>query len=150
MSRQFAKTSLRVRLRSAQLIDDIISDLNKQQINTTGGLAKSLKFDLYRSANLVSVQFKAKSYWRQVDKGRRPGKFVPIAPLMRWARIKLGVDSEDAKSTAFAISRSIKKKGTKGTNIFTNNIKKAERDFLNLVQTSSREDIIDLLRETIK
>ena len=150
MSREFAKTSLRVRLRSAELINDIIDDLNNKEINTTGKLAKSLKFDLYRSANLVTVKFKAKSYWRQIDKGRHPGKFVPIKPLMRWAKIKLGVDDDDAKSTAFAISRSIKKKGTKGTNVFTNNINKAKKDFLNLVQTSSREDIIELLKKNIR
>lgn len=150
MSRQFAKTSVKVRLRSAELINNIIDDLNNKEINTTGGLAKSLKFDLSRTANLVTVKFKAKSYWRQVDKGRRPGKYVPIKPLTRWARIKLGLDSEDARSAAFAISKSIKKKGKKGTDVFTKNIEKARKDFLDLIQTSSREDIIDLLRQNIR
>ena len=147
---EFGRTKIAVKILANDMIDSIIDDLNEQNKNASFKLAKSLKSETIQTANIIKVNFKAKSYWRQVDKGRRPGKFVPIAPLTRWAKQKLGIqDEEEARSTAFAISRSIKKKGTEGTNIFTNNIEKYKKEFRNLSQTAPRQDIIEQINKIL-
>ncbi len=50
-----------------------------------------------------------------VEFGTRPRtKGVPIKPLERWVRLKLGIsDAKLARQVAFAISNTIKKRGTK-------------------------------------
>lgn len=146
---EFGRTKIAVKILANDMIDDIIKDLNSQNKNASMKLAKSLKSTTTSSASLVTVRFKAKSYWRQVDKGRRPGKFVPIKPLVRWARVKLGLSGDDAVSAAFAISRSIKKKGTEGSNIFTNNIEKYTPKFRDLSRKAPKQDIVAELNKII-
>lgn len=147
---EFGRTKIAVKILANDMIDDIITDLNNQNKNASLQLAKSLKSETSSTATLVTVRFKAKSYWRQVDKGRRPGKFVPIKPLVRWARLKLGLSGDEATSAAFAISRSIKKKGTKGTDIFTKNIEKYKVKFGDLTVKAPRQDIIDEINKILK
>lgn len=147
--RSFAKTTLALRLRSAEMINDIVKDLNDKQKHASGNLAKSLKFSIAHGGSLISVTFKAKNYWKFVDKGRRAGKHVPIAPLVRWARVKLGLSGKDARSAAFAISKTIKRKGIKGTNIFSNNIKKFNKDINKLRSKEIAQDVSDEIRRAL-
>ena len=51
-------------------------------------------------------------YTAQLVYGRSPGTFAPIAPLKRWAQIKLGMSEKQALSIAFAISNKLKKEGS--------------------------------------
>jgi hypothetical protein len=148
--RNFARTSLRLRLRSAEMINDIIDDLNNQGKNATGTLAKSVKFSMAKTGGLISVDFKAKDYWKWVDKGRKPGKNPPVKPLIRWAKSKLGLSGEDAKQAAFAISRFIGKNGTKGTNIFTNNINKFKKDAQKLQGKELKADLTEFITKAFK
>lgn len=55
-------------------------------------------------------------YWEYVDRGRGPGKYAPIAPLIEWATLK-GFDNP--RSAAFGISTNIKKFGIRGTQFFS-------------------------------
>lgn len=131
------------------MIDDIIDDLNSQNKNASMQLAKSLKSQVTEGNTLVSVRFKAKKYWRQVDEGRKPGKYVPIAPLQRWARVKLGLSGAEARSAAFAISKSIQKNGYKGTNIFKNNITKFKKKVAKLIATQGKNDVTAEIRKIL-
>jgi hypothetical protein len=99
---------------------------------------------------MLSVQFKAKDYWRFVDEGRKKGKYVPIAPLVKWARVKLGLSGDEARGAAFAISKSIKKKGIKATNIFTDAIKEFKRDIEPLKSNELKQDVSAFIREALK
>ena len=54
-------------------------------------------------------------YWKYVNFGRVPGKYVPIAPLEEWARSK-GFDNP--RGAAFGISKNIKKFGIQPTNFY--------------------------------
>lgn len=61
-------------------------------------------------------------YSAVVEHGRRVGKRVGRAGLRNlelWAQRKLGVSQQDAKSAAFAIARSITKRGLQGRKIMT-------------------------------
>ena len=52
-------------------------------------------------------------YTEQLVYGRQPGTFAPIQPLKEWAKIKLGLDERQALGAAFAISNTLKEKGSK-------------------------------------
>jgi hypothetical protein len=62
-------------------------------------------------------------YWEYVNNGRKPGKYVPIKPLMAWIRSKGFNKSKktgkfqkfNIKGMAFAISTNIKKFGIQPT-----------------------------------
>lgn len=51
-------------------------------------------------------------YTYNLEKGRKPGKGIPLVPLTLWVRRKIGVkDERKARSIAFCISRKAKLKG---------------------------------------
>jgi len=74
---------------------------------------------------------------------------VPIAPLQRWARVKLGLSEEEAEGAAYAISKTIKKKGIKPTNIFTDNVNKFKKTALNVVAKSGKQDVAAEIRKIL-
>lgn len=55
---------------------------------------------------------RGRHYTEQLVNGRQPGTFAPIAPLTRWAQIKLGLDETQARSAAFAISKKLHDEGS--------------------------------------
>jgi hypothetical protein len=65
-------------------------------------------------------------YWQNVNDGRKPGKYVPIKPLMDWIRHK-GFNKNkktgkfqkfNIKGMAFAVSKNIQKFGISPTNFY--------------------------------
>lgn len=52
-----------------------------------------------------------------VEVGSRP-HMSPIQPLADWARAKLGISQDEARSVAWAIATKIKREGTKGAHMF--------------------------------
>ena len=54
-----------------------------------------------------------RKYTAQLVNGRSPGTFAPIEPLKRWAMAKFGYDEREALSMAFAVSKTLKEKGSK-------------------------------------
>lgn len=78
-----------------------------------------------------------RKYTEQLVYGRRPGTFAPIAPLKQWAMIKLGLNEQQATSAAFAISHSMKEKGTTWH-------QKGGSDLLEILQS---QDVIDFINE---
>lgn len=58
------------------------------------------------------------NYAQPVDLGTRP-HFPPVAALMDWVKLKLGItDEKEARSVAFLVARKISKEGTKGAEMF--------------------------------
>ena len=93
---------------------------------------KSKTGDLYKSiqvtfdANEDTIVIKMLDYWQYVNDGRKPGKYVPIKPLMEWIRHK-GFNKNkktgkfqkfNIKGMAFGISKNIKKFGIAPTNFY--------------------------------
>ena len=90
----------------------------------TGKLQRSLQFKHYRNedGNIVIQLLSAKSdngyeYLKVVDGGRKPGKYVPINALKKWARLK-GMD----EGAAYAINKKIFKEGIKATFVINKSI----------------------------
>lgn len=90
----------------------------------TGKLQRSLQFKHYRNeeGDIVLELISAKSdngfeYLKVVDAGRKPGKYVPIKALKKWARIK-GMD----EGAAYAINKKIFKEGIRATFVIRKSI----------------------------
>ena len=57
-------------------------------------------------------KIRGRDYTEYLKNGRKPGKMPPIAPLERWAQVKLGLRGKQALSAAFAIAKKIAAEGT--------------------------------------
>jgi hypothetical protein len=90
----------------------------------TGSLYKSIEVSFDPTTNLIRVMML--DYWKNVNDGREPGKYVPIKPLMSWIRTKGFNKSKQTgkfqkfniKGTAFAISKTIQRFGIRPTNFY--------------------------------
>lgn len=98
-----------------------IRDMRKK----TGSLYNSINVSFDPAANRMKVEML--DYWRNVNDGRQPGKYVPLKPLMAWIRTK-GMNRDpkgrfkkfNIKGTAIAISKSIQRFGIQPTNFYDN------------------------------
>lgn len=89
----------------------------------TGSLYNSITVSFDPETNKMKVNML--DYWRYVNDGRQPGKYVPLKPLMAWMRAK-GMNRDpkgrfkkfNIKGAAFAISKSIKEYGIQPTNFY--------------------------------
>jgi len=97
-------------------------------------LYKSLDSDVKVMPNSIQVSFDAVPYAGVVDKGRRKGTMPPVTPIEKWIKqkpVKLRTKDgkfkaktkQNIKGAAFAMALSIKKKGIKGSNFFTDAVK---------------------------
>ena len=98
---------------------------------------------LYNSINVVFDKTKDEivitmlDYWKFVNDGRKPGKYVPIKPLMQWIRAKGFNKNKDTgkfqkfsiKGTAFAISKNIQKFGIAPTYFYDKAFNMFEKEF---------------------
>lgn len=83
----------------------------------TGDLYKSIKVTFNPQQDEIYVDML--DYWADVNYGRKPGKYVPIKPLMDWIRAKGFNKSKKTgkfqkfkiKGMAFAVSKNIQKFG---------------------------------------
>jgi hypothetical protein len=90
----------------------------------TGDLYKSIKVTFNPQQDEITVDML--DYWADVNYGRKPGKYVPIKPLMDWIRHK-GFNKNkktgkfqkfNIKGMAFAVSKNIQKFGISPTNFY--------------------------------
>jgi len=93
----------------------------------------NVKFDKTLDEIVVSMQ----DYWKFVNDRRKPGKYVPIKPLMQWIRTKGFNKNTDTgkfqkfsiKGTAFAISKNIQKFGIAPTYFYDKAFNIFEKEF---------------------
>ena len=89
----------------------------------TGNLYNSIQVSFNPATNRMMV--KMLDYWKYVNDGRQPGKYVPLKPLMKWMRAK-GMNRDpkgrfkkfNIEKVAFLISRSISRFGIQPTNFY--------------------------------
>jgi hypothetical protein len=100
----------------------------------TGNLYKSIKVSFDDNNNEITVAML--DYWRYVNDGRRPGKYVPLKPLMQWIRNK-GWNRDpkgrfkkfNVKSAAFGVSTNIMKFGIQPTYFYDKAFEIFEKKF---------------------
>jgi len=133
----------KVNERGKTFIVNIKQDLISEGKSATGNLVKGTKGTTKVSGTKVIFEGVAPDYYIFVDKGRRAGaKMPPIKPIQQWIKQK-GLDLN-----AFAVAKSIAKKGIKPTRIYTRAVEelKAELDLSGVVSKIITQEI----KNTIK
>ena len=84
-----------------------------------GGLRGSIQAHMpERDGNtLIGIVGTALPYAPAVETGTK-AHMPPVQPLRLWVEHKLGLDGEEAEQAAWAIARSIARKGTEGVHMF--------------------------------
>ena len=106
---------------SLDIIADAKSNLRVNGSVVTGNLRASGKVQKVDEKTLDVGFFSSdsdKGYASYVEYGRKPGKMPPPDILEAWAYKKFRLSHKDARSAAWALARSIAKKGTKARPYF--------------------------------
>lgn len=84
-----------------------------------------------------------RDYTKYLVEGRPSGSYAPIAPLVRWAKAKFGMDDNEARKMAFAVSNKLKNEGSEYW-------KQGGTDLLEFLETNEvKTFIIERLRDKI-
>ncbi|SHJ20560.1 hypothetical protein SAMN05443429_11235 [Cruoricaptor ignavus] len=86
----------------------LIPKFNQLQMNATGEWLGSLEV----KATEEGGQVWGRHYSEQLAKGREPGSMPPVEAIEKWVRAKFGLQGSEARSRAWAVAKSIEKKGT--------------------------------------
>lgn len=107
---------------SLDIIADAKGNLRVNGSVVTGNLRASGKVqkvdDKTIDVGFFSSDARGKGYASYVEHGRKPGKMPPPDILEAWAYKKFRLSHKDARSMAWAMARSIAKKGTKARPYF--------------------------------
>lgn len=107
---------------SLDIIADAKGNLRVNGSVVTGNLRASGKVqkvdDKTLDVGFFSSDARDKGYASYVEHGRKPGKMPPPDILEAWAYKKFRLSHKDARSMAWAMARSISKKGTKAHPFF--------------------------------
>jgi hypothetical protein len=97
-----------------ELKKNLIQELRRTKAIASGDLLKSIQFDVKATDDGAVITLNGNNYITYVDKGRKPGKYVPKSALKEWIKSK-GIATEDTKvnAIAFAINNKIKRQGIK-------------------------------------
>lgn len=107
---------------SLDIIADAKGNLRVNGSVVTGNLRASGKVqkvdDKTLDVGFFSSDARDKGYASYVEHGRKPGKMPPPDILEAWAYKKFRLSHKEARSAAWALARSIAKKGTKAHPFF--------------------------------
>lgn len=155
---------------AGQFVTDAVNNLNKAGKIASGALQDSISVtDFKLSGSIMSVGIKALYYYKIIDEGAKfTSKMPPVDAIKKWLQSEKGkirntkkaifkreknrkrIEKIDNNSLAWAIAKSIKKRGLKPTRFWTkalNNLKKnAKKDLV----AGYKIDIIDTLKEGFK
>lgn len=120
-----------------EIINALKENLERVGRVASGVLSQSIRIDIEEEKDTVSFVLYMEDYWKYVDQGRRKGaKMPPQEAMLEFIKLrgikprepkgksisrkskKLSMDSR-RKQLAFAIGRSISKKGIEPTHFFT-------------------------------
>jgi hypothetical protein len=122
----------------------------------TGSLYNSIKVQFNPQSDEITVSML--DYWRYVNDGRKPGKYVPIKPLMAWIRAK-GMNKNkqtgkfqkfSIKGTAFAISKSIQKFGIQPTYFYDDAFTEFEEAFADEAVQALGIDVLNFFEKVVE
>jgi len=71
-----------------EMVNEIISVLQQNNKIASSQLISSINYQYQVDVNTIKLLIQSEDYLEYVDKGRAPGKFVPVDKLREWIRIK--------------------------------------------------------------
>jgi len=116
--------------------------LKEKKKIATGKLYNSIDFKLVSDESGIKLFFVAEKYWINIEHGRKPNsKMPPVEVIERWLKSR-NIKPKDGsiKQAAFAISRSIGKRGIK-PNPFLANIKKNLSSYTDEIKEALSKDL---------
>ena len=113
LANQFGKDYIKI-LKSLLLNNNIASRsyLRPYPKNATGNLIRSLNYTIRKTNLGYQTTVTALPYLTYVDRGRKPGTYPPIRPLLAWARVK-GLP----EGAAYGAQKNIAKGGIRHTHV---------------------------------
>jgi hypothetical protein len=123
------KNILSVLNETAELMyDEYKTRLINSNINATSELYNTLSFEVSSNEQAYLIKFYALDYWKNIEYGRKPGKFPNIGAIQKWIEIKPIIPKPykgkipTPKQLSYIISRSIAKKGIPAKNVLNNTL----------------------------
>ena len=138
-----------------EYVRELTNSLTEKNLISSGQLGESIKLNVQPKVKLFGqiyrMQIRMAEYGENVDKGRAPGKGLPVGVIEGWLRYPntlqkvTGQDKQlseyERKSLAFVINRSIKKKGIKPKNWIQPALDKVTPKIAGVVEAAIAEDI---------
>lgn len=127
------------------LVRETVKVIDENDVRASADLRKSITYEVKLFGTFVVITvFSPMNYSYYAHEGRKPGRMPPIEPIQRWVKQK-GIAGRyyvsksgerrrrggkvrqynEDRSAAWAIARSIAKKGTKGVKFFDMALKQA-------------------------
>jgi len=137
------------------LVKESRKNLTRKKKNVTSSLYDSLDYQVKAMPNSFEFDFLMEEYGEWVDKGRRAGKNPPFSPLRKWVqdrRIQFRDNSgrfQTYDQTAWAVVKSIGKKGIEPSNFYTRPFNLGFQKLPNEVAEAYALDVEEFLEFTI-
>lgn len=115
----------------------------------SGNLIQSMEIDnIEINDRMMSVTLSLADYWYYVENGRKAGKMPPISAIEKWIEVKPVIPKvmknrkiPTVRQQAFAIARSIGKKGTKPKKFFEKAKTQTWKQFKDAIAEAIDKDI---------
>ena len=137
------------------LVKESRKNLTRKKKNVTNSLYESLDYDIKAMPNSFEFDFLMNEYGEWVDKGRKAGKNPPFSPLRKWVedrRIQFRSNKgkfQTYDQTAWAIVKSIGKKGIPASNFYSRPFQLGYAKLPNEIVEAYALDVEDFLEFTI-
>ena len=137
------------------LVKESRKNLTRKKKNVTNSLYESLDYNMKAMPNSFEFDFLMNEYGEWVDKGRKAGKNPPFSPLRKWVedrRIQFRSNKGKFQSydqTAWAIVKSIGKKGIPASNFYSRPFNLGYAKLPNEIVEAYALDVEDFLEFTI-
>ena len=137
------------------LVKESRKNLTRKNKNNTKRLYDSLDYEIKVMPNSMSFDFVMEEYGEWVDKGRKKGKMPPQKEIFKWVQ-KKGIQFRDNRgkfktyeSTAWAIAKSIKKRGIPATDFYSRPFNLGFKKLPTAVQEAYALEVEEFLEYTI-
>src|SRR6056300_1327266 len=137
------------------LVKESRKNLTRKKKNVTNSLYDSLDYEVKAMPNSFEFDFLMEEYGEWVDKGRRAGKNPPFSPLRKWVQDRR-IQFRDNRGrfqtydqTAWAVVKSIGKKGIEPSNFYTRPFNLGFQKLPNEVAEAYALDVEEFLDFTI-
>ncbi len=137
------------------LVKESRKNLTRKKKNVTNSLYESLDYNVKAMPNSFEFDFLMNEYGEWVDKGRKAGKNPPFSPLRKWVedrRIQFRSNKgkfQTYDQTAWAIVKSIGKKGIPASNFYSRPFNLGYAKLPNEIVEAYALDVEDFLEFTI-